>query len=460
MANMVIEDGKFVLTQEIAGAGIITKTLNTENTFVDKNIDIVINTPAGTLAGGATTISATDAESILTEVGSAPASGEYITIDGQGSVSASVGGFIDEGTEVATVAATKYYAVQNATFAVDGPSVKTTQKGYVGNNVTVGTVAAGTESITGGALSEGAKSTAIESNGSYDGTSYDTTDKIKFESSEAAGVYKITSTGSATVNRAVVQKQVTSAGYFTADGAPVDEIAADSITVTNTPSAYYVKKSTLSASQVTASNVDQIVTIGEGYYPSERTITITGMTEVTPTTSVANVGMNSFFVTGTSSDNDVTLTPQYSNAAGYVSAHTNTNNGGVEYYKIKPTSITEGTTTVSGSTATRGEASWDTGWITSGSMDVATFANSGSSGVSYVNISDTTAAPVLVAGDYLYINKGYTDNLKISLAKLVPDGSDVKGHNEYILSGHSAYDNDGVLVAGSIPTYTGAYTVA
>lgn len=80
----------------------------------------------------------------------------------------------------------------------------------------------------------------------------------------------------------------------------------------------------------------------------------------------------------------------------------------------------------------------------------ATFANTATSGTTYTDKSST--APVLIAGDYLYINKGYTPDIKISLAKLVPDGSDVKGHGEYIISGHSAYDNDGTLVAGTIPT--------
>lgn len=80
----------------------------------------------------------------------------------------------------------------------------------------------------------------------------------------------------------------------------------------------------------------------------------------------------------------------------------------------------------------------------------ATFANTATSGTTYTDKSST--APVLIAGDFLYINKGYTPDIKISLAKLVPDGSDVKGHGEYIISGHSAYDNDGTLVAGTIPT--------
>jgi len=116
------------------------------------------------------------------------------------------------------------------------------------------------------------------------------------------------------------------------------------------------------------------------------------------------------------------------------------------------TVITEGTTTVNNTTATRGTWSQTLGYTAARTIGAAAFANEATSGETYVDISGTTSAPVLVAGDYLYVNKGWTDNLKISLAKLVPDGSDVKGHQEYLLLGHSAYDNDGTLVAGTIPT--------
>ena len=118
------------------------------------------------------------------------------------------------------------------------------------------------------------------------------------------------------------------------------------------------------------------------------------------------------------------------------------------------TSVSQGITTVSDGTATRGTASWGTGYISSGSIGAATFANSATSGKTYVDISDTTAAPVLISEGYLYINKGYTDDLKISLAKLVPDGASADLGSNVILSGYSAYNNDGVLIAGTIPTKT------
>ena len=90
---------------------------------------------------------------------------------------------------------------------------------------------------------------------------------------------------------------------------------------------------------------------------------------------------------------------------------------------------------MSGTTATRGTASWGNGVISSGSIAAATFANSATSGTTYVDISNTTDAPVLVSGDALYINKGYVDNLKISLAKLVPDGASAGLASGHILSG-------------------------
>ena len=85
-------------------------------------------------------------------------------------------------------------------------------------------------------------------------------------------------------------------------------------------------------------------------------------------------------------------------------------------------------------------------------MGTATFANSATSGQTYVDISATTAAPILVSGDYLYINKGYTDNIKISLAKLVPNGASASLASGHMLSGYSAYNNDGALITGNIPT--------
>ena len=434
MANMVVQDGKYLLSQEATGVGTISHILATQNTFVDKDIDIEISVGAGALGAGTGSAEASsDISGLLgTASSTAPVSGHYVKVEGDANVAVATGGWIDAGEDVDVSIADVYYPITEAT-----------------------------QTITGGALSEGAKSVTINSDGAYDGSSYDTSDKIKFESAEAAGVYKIHPSGSAVVNRAVVNKQVTQDGYMAGDNAPVSAIAADSITVDTPTDAYYIKKSTLSTNSVTPSTVAQTVTVYAGYAPSDRTITIAAMAPGVASSSTADVGLSTYFNVGTQADHDVEITPQHSiDTAGYLAATSNPVDGTPAYYSIKEQTISETTTSVSGTTATRGTRTESVGWNDAQEvLDVATFANTGSSGISYVDISATTAAPVLVSNDYLYINKGWTDAVKISLAKLVPDGTDIKGHDEYILSGHTAYDDDGVMVTGSIPTYAGAYDV-
>lgn len=93
-------------------------------------------------------------------------------------------------------------------------------------------------------------------------------------------------------------------------------------------------------------------------------------------------------------------------------------------------------------------------------ITAASFANAATNGQTYTDISST--APILVSDDYLYINKGYTNNVKISLAQLVPDDATITAATgaAYMLSGQSAYDSQGKLVVGNIPTYNGSYTIS
>lgn len=164
---------------------------------------------------------------------------------------------------------------------------------------------------------------------------------------------------------------------------------------------------------------------------SGNTITLTKSLSLTPTVTQGWVDA------GTASEVTVSLTAEMENQSDLI----------------------KGTTTVEGAVAKRGEASWHTGYIVEGKLPAAQFANTGSNGATYVDISETTDAPILASNGFLYINQGYVDNLKISLAKLVPDGMVIpQGHilSDGILSGYSAYDNDGKLIAGTIPTNSGS----
>lgn len=115
---------------------------------------------------------------------------------------------------------------------------------------------------------------------------------------------------------------------------------------------------------------------------------------------------------------------------------------------------TSGQYTATTDTLTVGASASSTTYIPIGS---ATLANTATSGTTYTDTSST--APVLISGSYLFINEGYISNQKISLAQLVPDGASASLSGDYILSGYSAYDSDGALVAGSIQTYDGSYTI-
>lgn len=83
-------------------------------------------------------------------------------------------------------------------------------------------------------------------------------------------------------------------------------------------------------------------------------------------------------------------------------------------------------------------------------IDTATLANAGTADKVYTE----EAGPVLVSGDYLYINKGYIGDTKIPLADLVPNEANVTagkdGNSNLIYKTVSVYDKDGALVAGTM----------
>lgn len=196
-----------------------------------------------------------------------------------------------------------------------------------------------------------------------------------------------------------------------------------------------------------------------------------GNAKVSSTTTSTTVPSSGYYIgvtPATATSTSITqsksdLTAGYLGSLDEISASGSVTGGsGSKYYvTLQSAGVTAGTTTVSGTTtktATRGTFDVSEGYIsgTAGDLPAATFKNSATSGKTYVDISDTPDAPILVSGDYLYIDKGYTDDLKISLAKLVPDPSDPTkiGASGDLLNGKILYDNDGNAVTGTIPTKT------
>lgn len=204
-------------------------------------------------------------------------------------------------------------------------------------------------------------------------------------------------------------------------------------------------------------------------------------------TATSGISIGAKTTTKPSSGQYITVTAKgnVSTGTGWITSGNTDSNTETSYYTVATTSRTAGAGSVSASangielgTAVTsqpasgkyitvqgsGSVSTGTGWVTNGStssntatkyypIDGATLKNSATSGKTYTDVS--SSAPVLISGDYLYIDKGYFDtDSKISLAQLVPNGSNVTGKNSLIYKTVSAYDNDGVLVSGTMEDAT------
>lgn len=95
-------------------------------------------------------------------------------------------------------------------------------------------------------------------------------------------------------------------------------------------------------------------------------------------------------------------------------------------------------------------------------VDSGSFTNAPVNGQTYTE--DTTANTVLPAGGYLYINKGWHDNTKISLGHLIPDIAEQDAGDSHILFGYKAYDENGNVITGTMatvdPTFSGGRVTA
>lgn len=313
MANLAYDQqtGRYKLVENIESSTQIRRTLHTQNNFLDKDIDVEINTPAGALSAGATTLTINDEDNLITVSTEEPESGEYITVEGQGAVSASQGGFIAQNTSQNSTAATKYITIQDAAFTVDGAAVKSTQAGLVGANETVGTIGNAAQTIAGGGLTPGDGNASATSEGLSDGSAIDATSKITLSETNAAGYYKINVNGYGSVNRAAVTKQVTTPGYMAGDADPVTTIAAGSETSNTATKAYYIQQSTLSTNSVTPTTSAQTVTIGPGYHHAERTVKVGPISagpKATITSGAASLGALTFTYNTTNSNFDISGT--------------------------------------------------------------------------------------------------------------------------------------------------------
>lgn len=441
MPKLNASASKFTETLTISKRDNTKVTINTTNTFVDKDIELTLNVRHG----------AVEPKSAVVSSGLSP------TDNSNGGINI----YSEMGAGVATEPTTGYFIAVNTTGTTQN-TVSTAgwmPQGDLASistsNITYYPIDEGEVTVTGGGLVASTGNTSLVSSGLFNGTDYDTTNKIDITSqvTEATGYYKLVASGSGQVVRQAITKQVTDSGYVHAQASSTNVSNQTSLSSNTATAEYYIKQSTLSANDITPATTSQTVTIGAGYWPTNRTVNIAAMTQGTISTDYTNIGMSSYFDALPNSTNaNVTITPNYTNTAGYLSAHTNTNAGGIGYWKIKTSQMVLGTSTISGDNLQRGNASWNTGWIIGNSIAPATFSNVATSGITYLDVTDTTGVPVLDTEDgYLYINKGYVDDFKIHIGKFISSDVTIQTSDQ-ILASFTAYDEDGVLLTGTIPS--------
>ena len=143
--------------------------------------------------------------------------------------------------------------------------------------------------------------------------------------------------------------------------------------------------------------------------------------------------------------------------AGYLAAGTSlTSNEEVAFYPVPTATFTIVDNFIKSNAA---------GWIDANqeitTINVGNLANTPSSGQSYEEVTSPTIITDGSTGSgYLYINKGYFGNTKISLATLIPDDTTkIDVVSGALRVGYEAYDPNGVKIIGGLATYNGNYTV-
>ena len=546
MADLTVktvnDEQKFVYEKTIEAAGLHQVNLETENSFLDKDINIQITTPSAAnptlnvtdITGSITMGTATDGvyspsanisgkvnQSTLKNGNTAIASGAEITPSDEDQTIN-----ISEGYNTARTVVVKAASESDPATVVSGNATVSTLT-YTADSTNHTFDISGTETIPAPSVTiPGFISTAKGTKTAGTATVAATVDEITVGVTPSATTKKVTPviartakpSGDAWVDAAsgsATTSKPSTGAYVRVDAAAI----ADSVTVTGKVSAAgYGTTTDYQADNATTINVGTNAATS-AYVPiTAGTVTANGTTVSSVALAYNSTGGN-FDVTGSTNIPAPTV-----GTAGYVGNSVGTTNGLTNGAKVAATvakvgiaaSVTGGnavTPVISKDAATNVDASAATkskpsagfyvavntaagsstvnataavtsagyGTTTGGQytttpasktvtvnaagttyvpITAASFGNAATNGHTYEDISST--APILVSDDYLYINKGYTNDVKISLAQLVPDDATITAATGagYMLSGQSAYDSQGKLVVGNIPTYAGAYTVA
>lgn len=421
-----------------------------------------------------------------TAVDAEPNSGYYLRIkaDGSGSSKVTTAGWFPTGALTASsTSTTKFYPITKAVGTVTGTNTVTPSASVSGSNVTLSDTNNGISvTATGGGTASVTAAAKINTAGYAPATnslfsktlsaSSNTTTATKYISAITIpsgksltitnnGTANITSTGTTTVtsNSTTAGTVTIAAKTATGDSSNTSKVVVENgLWKTTAASAATTSEATTYYGRVTVRAVSG--SIGGSAASGFATAVITNTNSVNTITDLTNktAGTDYWQIKATATGAAGSYTPKYTvNTSGWLAS---TVTGSAQSVSVssdttgKSIYIPKATFTVSGSAVNVSTA----GYIASGTVGTIPNGTISTSTTDPGNTHTANTTAVVPSGGYLLLSAGYYSATKISLATLVPNGSNVAGHADYLLAGKTAYDNNGVLVTGNIATYQGDYT--
>lgn len=476
----------WALEHTVSKAGTESYNLETVGTFIDRNIGVAITTPAGSATTPDTSVTANPSLSTAFTTNK----GYEMTVSATQNVTPTVSaGWVSTGTAGKITVSGSSYVPQSAVTLnytnSTAPTLTSSTKLNNGGYIKVGAGYYPTDryyqvnTYSAANFANGDKVLTAQTGTSVVG--YSTASAPSASVTYAGGAPSIKSSTTTATNGAGITMTPTntdpgSGVYFTTGGTAVASRAA--FTYTGTPG-WYDASSTAKTASDAVDAVSETSLATNRYYITKITVPKNKSFAVDMTSSTSELDSTHVLTVLNGSYRQINVT-NAANGCIYVDGPAKT------YFTPNPSSSTTGTLLARGYNDTTLDTEyqyiiksgqWVKNTVTPSSsaqgpyygkttvsavsqstaqsiVGNATFANTATSGVSYTDYS--TSAPVLITGDYLYINAGYTPARKISLARLVPDSysTNTISTTAAMRTGYYAWDNDGKPIVGAMSNAT------
>lgn len=140
---------------------------------------------------------------------------------------------------------------------------------------------------------------------------------------------------------------------------------------------------------------------------------------------------------------------------GYLAQNTSlSSNTATAYYPLYNMAASD--FTVTANVIKTNHAGWIDNNITVATITSGTLANTPTNNETYTEVNSPA---ILTSDGFLYINKGYFSNTKISLGTLIPDSDTTDVVSNALRVGYEAFDTAGARIVGGLSTYDGTYSV-